>query len=500
MKPNLWPVRTVTNSSTVSMVRIYLVLGAFALAGSAGAQGPDSTGPVLTLADAQQIARHNNPNYLQSVVARRTASATLRTAYGGLLPQLGANFQALYSQSGTQFVSGSALGASSDYEESFWQLNLSYTLNASSLLSPAYQRANRDAAEADIGTAAVTLRNSVAQAYIAVMQARAQAELQDTLVGDDQGQLALAQARVAAGAATPLDVQRAQVTLGQQKVQQVQAYNQVDVTKLQLFQVMGVDQPKGVQVRDTFEVLPLQYTLDSLQAIARQSNPQLVGLKDREHAADIDVTRQRGLYTPSLQIQTGLSGYTFSYVNPNSLIEQEEQSQQEFYDLCIAGGGTAASCGSANLTQSQIASLKSQNNQFPFGFVNNPRSITATLSLPIFDGFLREQRVEQAAAARSDAQYNRRAQELALTANVTSAYLGVTTAAKTAALDKDNAAQARQELALAEARYQVGAASSLDVQDARAAFERAETDRINAVYLYQTAFAALENAVGRPLR
>jgi outer membrane protein len=89
---------------------------------------------------------------------------------------------------------------------------------------------------------------------------------------------------------------------------------------------------------------------------------------------------------------------------------------------------------------------------------------------------------------------------LALTANVTSAYLSLTTAQKTAALQQENAAKAREELALAEARYQVGAASSLDVTDAVASFERAETDRINAVYSYQTAFAALEAAVGRPLR
>jgi outer membrane protein len=470
------------------------------LAGPIGAQGPDSAGPVLTLTDAQQIAKHNNPTYLQSVVARRTASASLRAAYGQFLPQVGANFYAQYSQAGTQFANGSALGASSNYEQSQWQLNLSYTLNASVLISPAYNRANRDAAEADIGSASATLRNNVATTYIAVLQAAAQANLQDTLVADDEAQLALAQARVAAGAATPLDVQRAEVTLGQQRVQSVQAHNQVDVTKLQLFQTLGVTQPKGVQVRDTFQVVPVQYTLDSLQAIARQSNPQLVALQAREHAADVDVNRQRGLYTPTLQVQTGLSGYTFSYTNSNAAVASAAQSATLGYELCIAAGGTAATCGSPNLTPGEIQNLRNQNNGFPFGFINNPRQISATLSLPIFDGFLREQKVEQAAAARSDAQYLRRAQQLALTANVTSAYLNLTTAAKTATLQQENAAKAREELSLAQARYQVGAASSLDVTDAVASFERAETDRINAVYSYQTAFAALESAVGRPLR
>lgn len=482
------------------MIRLCFVMGALVLAGPIGAQGPDSAGPVLTLADAQQIAKHNNPTYLQSIVARRSASASLRAAYGGLLPQANAQFNAQYSQSGSQFFNGSQLGASSNYEDSFWALNLTYTLNANVLFTPALQRANRDAADADIGAASATLRNNVATSYIAVLQAVAQADLQDTLVADDEAQLALAQARVAAGAATPLDVQRAEVTLGQQQVQAIQAHNQVDVTKLQLFQTLGVTQPKGIQVRDTFDIVPPPYSLDSLLGIARHANPQLVALQAREHAADVDLGRQRGQYTPSLQITTGLSGQTFQYTNSNTLVQQAVSGQQQFYDLCLLEGGTAATCGSPTLTPSQIQTIRNANNQFPFGFINNPRQITAALSLPIFDGFQREQRIEAAAATRSDAQYNRRAQELALTANVTSAYLNVTTAAKTASLQQDVAAKARQELALAQARYQVGAASSLDVTDAHAAFERSETDRINAVYSYQTAFAALENAVGRTLR
>jgi outer membrane protein len=484
------------------MVRLYIVMvAALALSGRIGAQQTsDSAGPLLTLADAQQIAKHNNPVYLQSVVARRSASAAVRSAYGGLLPTLNAQFQAQYSQSGTQFFNGSALGASSDYEQSFWQIGLNYTLNANTFLTPSFQRANRDAAEADIGSAASSLRNNVATAYIAVLTAVAQANLQDTLVADDEAQLALAQARVAAGAATPLDAQRADVTLGTQRVQAIQAHNQVDITKLQLFQVLGVTQPKGVQVRDTFDIVPPSFSLDSMQALAGRSNPQLIALQAREHAADVDVTRQRGLYTPTLAIQTGLSGQTFEYTNSSVPIESAISNQQLNYQFCELESPGSTACGSQTLTQGQIQTIRNQNNQFPFGFVNIPRQITATLSLPIFDGFQRELRVETAAAARSDAQYNRRAQQLALTANVTGAYLNLTAAAKSAALQQETAAKARQELALAEARYQVGAASSLDVTDARAAFERAETDRINSVYSYQTAFAALENAVGRPLR
>ena len=83
---------------------------------------------------------------------------------------------------------------------------------------------------------------------------------------------------------------------------------------------------------------------------------------------------------------------------------------------------------------------------------------------------------------------------------VTAAYLTLTTAQKTVALQEQNAARARQELTFTEERYRVGAATFLDVTQARATYERAESDRINAVYDYHKAFAALEGAVGRPLR
>jgi len=116
----------------------------------------------------------------------------------------------------------------------------------------------------------------------------------------------------------------------------------------------------------------------------------------------------------------------------------------------------------------------------------------------LLDGYPRT--VEQAEVDHDDARYNQRAGELQLTADVTSAYLTLTTSVRTVQIQEQNSAAARDALYLAEERYKVGAATFVDVTDARAAYERAENDRIGAVYDYHKAFAALENAVGRPLR
>jgi outer membrane protein TolC len=73
-------------------------------------------------------------------------------------------------------------------------------------------------------------------------------------------------------------------------------------------------------------------------------------------------------------------------------------------------------------------------------------------------------------------------------------------AVQTVALQEQNAARAREELQFAQERYRVGAATFLDVTTSRSSYEQASIDRVNAIYDYHKAFAALESAVGRPLR
>jgi outer membrane protein len=130
----------------------------------------------------------------------------------------------------------------------------------------------------------------------------------------------------------------------------------------------------------------------------------------------------------------------------------------------------------------------------------NPLEFRAQLSIPIFDGFTREQRIQEASAARNDARYNTRARELQLTADVTAGFLNLQTAYQTVQLQEQNRRAAQEALALAQERFRVGANTFVDLAQARADFERAGTDLINAVYEFHRAYATLESAVGRPLR
>ncbi len=59
---------------------------------------------------------------------------------------------------------------------------------------------------------------------------------------------------------------------------------------------------------------------------------------------------------------------------------------------------------------------------------------------------------------------------------------------------------ARDQLRLAQDRYRLGSGTALEVSDAQNSVQRAEGDYVNAIYDYHKALAALEAAVGRPLR
>ncbi len=494
-------------------MRLFLIM-ALGIPGLAAAQStaparPDSAAATLSLADALSLAVHNNPGHLSIINNRRTADAAVRTANGQLLPSADASLTAQRQQGGRQIFGGTTLGASSDINQSQYSLGIGYRINRATFIAPKLERASRDAVEADITGSAELLRAGVTQQYLAVLQAQDRASLQDTLLVQAQSQLVLAKARALVGSGTQLDISRAEVAVGQQQVQVIQARNQIEIEKLRLFQQMGVEQPSNVVLTTQFTDMSDPPPLAELLASARASNPVVLALRSREKVADLNVKSARSAYSPTLNISTGLSGYTYSYANPDFLVEQATASTVSSRASCIRTeevraalnlSNQLAQCQTITFTDAQAAALRSSNRQFPFSFQNSPKSISASISLPLFDGFAREQRVQEAVAGSDDARFNVRARELALTADVTAAYLTLTTAAKTAAIQVQNSAKAKLELKFAQDRYRTGSVTLVDVTDARAAYERAESDRINAIFDYHKAYAALESAVGRPLR
>jgi outer membrane protein len=472
------------------------------------AAGQGAVGPTLSLDDALSLAKANNPTYLQWGNGRRRADASLRTARGSFLPGASTSLNTGYRQGKPQFFQGVEFGSNSDLLSSNWGLTVSAGLSASSFSTLKAAHSNVTASEFDVVSAEQNLRFAVTGQYFLVLEDQAQTRLQDTLVVLNRLQLDLARAKAGVGSATSLDVKRAEVALGTQQVAALRARNAAAVDLLRLFQSIGIAPQVNVQLTTIPPVTEPTFDLNQLLAMATQSNPALKSLAARIEVARQNYNGARGQYIPSLGFSASIGGSSQQYTDQNYLVTQAQSQLATSRDQCFAtdslrrGAGLSgtSTCSSLVLSSAQADQLRASNQNFPFKFVSNPYTLSLGLSLPLFNGFQREQAIESSSADQSDAQYNLKAEQLKLNADVQSAHVTLIADYQALKLQESNSVAAREALQLAEERYRVGLNSLVDLQQARSDFETAEAGRINAVFEFHRAFAALESAVGRSLR
>ena len=206
----------------------------------AGAQQGTSVPATLSVEQAVELAQANNPQLRQTLNARRSAAAATRTARGQLLPNLSSSAGFSWREGRQQVFNGVGFGANANTMGSSANVNASLNYGLDVLLQPKAAKASERATEAEADAASQQLRTTVTTQYLVALQAQARAVLQDTLLESARLSVELAKAKLAAGSATILDVQRAEVALGQQRVQVVQAKNTVAIEKLRLFENLGV--------------------------------------------------------------------------------------------------------------------------------------------------------------------------------------------------------------------------------------------------------------------
>jgi outer membrane protein len=384
-------------------------------------------------------------------------------------------------------------------------VSVSYNVTSAVRYAPRAAKANRSAAEADIGSQSEQLRATVTQQYIVAVQREALAAVLDSLVTTAAGQLELVNAKLKVGAGTIIDVRTAEVALGQAQVTALTAHNDAKIIKLQLFQTMGVAADIDARLTTTFPVATPTFSLDSLIDLARRVNPDLIARKSRQTASELNVSVAKASYLPSLNLSTGYGANAFGYANSDVLAQQavlgaasSARSCMTNDSLRVGAGLKPRGCDSGIVSSEQLDAIRASNK--PFKFSKAPYGVSASLQIPIFNGFAREQNVEIARVQRDNAAYDVRARNLQVTTDVTQAYLNLATAARTVELQTTIANKAAEDLALNEASFRVGAKTFLDVSTSRATYEKTQIDRVNSIYQYHWAFAALENAVGRPLR
>ena len=468
----------------------------------------------LSLADAIALARQYNPAYRQIIHDRAPAGWGVRNAWSSLLlPSLTASGGLGYSGPGQQRFLTTDFSQSVSTSSSSYSFDLNWQLSAETLTQPGLRKAQLNAANADVTGAETNLVTAVTQQYLTVLQASDNAAVARQELTRNEEFLKLAQARYDVGRASLIDVRQAQVARGTAQVVQLRAETAVQVEKLRLFQQLGVTAPVdvgSVQLTDSFGVQVPAWQLSDLLTMAEQQNPSLRALRARESAASWGVRAARASYGPSVFLSASWSGFTqkLSDINPTVASARAEadanvaacQFQNDSIFTRLNPPLTAFNCNLLAFTPQHERLMRDQNNRYPFQFTPQPFQARVTVSIPLWGNFSQPLAVSQAKAQQLGLEESVRARGLAVHTDVSQAYLTLQTAHRAIAIQDTSRTAAREQLQLATERYRVGSGTFFELLDAQLAALRAETDYVNAVYDYHKAVAALEAAVGRPLR
>ncbi len=476
--------------------------------GAVAAQDAPVVDEGLSLEEALRLARDYNPDFRIQQSQVETAEGQQRTAFGDLLPTASLSNSYGYQASGERRAGSVVLGDQPDFWNSSFSASLSYSLNGQTLLRPGQARTESRAVGAQVEGAERGLRAEVTDQYLSVLQA--DAELTQAREQLERVQLSLrqAEAQVQVGAGTPLDIRRAEVQEGQAEVQLLQAENQARATRLALARTLGVQLAEDVTMVTSFELFEPELDVEELLELSYLNNPVLRASRLSVEVAEVGVRVARTQYLPSLSMSAGFSGSVFQAGNLDPLINDRLQQLSGQYSSCLEDnrlrellGDAPRNCAQfdpsrSEVEQAAVSQVRANNSGWPFDYRTQPLSVSLSLSIPVFTGFSRQQQNQQAQIGVSNAREQVRSEELRLRSEVTTAIRAVETARRTATLQERIRQTSTEELRLAQERFRLGLASSIEVADAQANLSQAERDEINAIYGFFQSFSALEALVG----
>jgi outer membrane protein len=432
---------------------LFLILAAGAGAVPARAQQADSAAATtlqVTLDEAIRRALDVQPAIIQAQGAQRNAGAAQRSAFGAFLPSLSLT-------GGSAHASGNRFNAATNQIVS-GPASTSYTGGISLNLTlfdgfARFATSNAAAANADAADAGYT--NQRFQVTLTTKQLFYNALATDELVGVAEAQVRQAQQqfdiavqKLHAGSATRSDSLRSVVDLGNAHLALLNAQANLATAEANLGRQVGVDRPVRAVPDSTLAPYP---DTAALRADAMAHAPQVAQAEAQAHAAQSQVSVARAQYFPSFT-----AGYSNGYT------------------------GFDAPWSSTN------------------SYVNN-WSLRFSVSLPIFNGFTREQQMVSADVQRDVAVAQAADTRRLVGAQLTQEIAALQTAYTQIDIATTNVAATTEDLRVQQERYRVGASTILDLLTSEANLTQAKTNLVQARFNYNIARAQLEALVGRTL-
>jgi len=325
---------------------------------------------------------------------------------------------------------------------------------------------------AAIQAASATKKQSIAQyqtqvadtllavrlAYYDVLLAAQQITVNEASVKLLQKELDDQQRRFDAGTVPHFNVLRAEVALANAKPNLFHATSQYRVSKNVLANLLGYNLPREVleniplNLTDTFDITSWNMILPDAIQQALECRTELADLREQVVLQNLNIVNAKSGYKPTVQAFAGYTWNNSQFTDPNDL-----------------------------------------------SYTIHGWNVGGQLTWALFDGGLTIGKVQQAKALykKSQTELEDRSRQIEL--DVRTAYSDFLEAKEV--LDSQTKVQEQAEEALREAnaRFDAGTGTQLDVLDAETSLTQARTTQVQALHDYATARARLERAIGAEL-
>ena len=406
---------------------------------------PSPTGKLLTIDDAVRIGLENHPRIRSASERVSSQQAVLGQQMSAYYPTISMSNQYRTSQSSTN--GGNDHAADSFSSQASFNLTLYNFGKREGNVQAA--RETVDATKQDYETTNQDTILAIKQAYYVYLGSQALVNVRkDTVRNRD---LLVRQARgfYEVGTRARIDVARAEANLYTAQADLIAAENAVKVAWVTLRNAMGSPRlPEQPVAEDSPETV-FSMNLAGARNVAFDSRTELKSFDAQRRASDQLIAVARRGHLPDL-----------------------------IFD---------ASYGRRHVSDQKGL------NTFP---LQPTWSVQLSLNIPIFDGFRTTNRVEETLHNYYNvkAQEEDRRQQIAL--EVEQSYLRVVETQERIKATDSAAKAAKENLDLAQGRYQVGVGSIIEVTDAETLYTDAQTTYIRTIYDYKIADAQLARAMG----
>jgi outer membrane protein TolC len=405
-------------------------------------------GDTLTLDRCIEIALKMQPTITAATKSVAVSQSRVGQAKSTYYPQV--NWAASYDRIKTEPGSSSNgangfLGRSDDaydrYSTGFTLSQLIYDFGRTAT-QVNIQNLSLDASRSDLTNTTDQVVFAVKQAYYGVVQAKYNVIVAEDTVKQTQQQLDQAKGFYQVGTKPKFDVTQAEVNLSTAKLNLIRNENAFKIARITLNNVMGIPDAPDYALDETMTFLKYEISLEDALSKAYQNRPDLQSIVLQRQIAERSIDLAKTGYYPVLN---GNAGYTWS------------------------------------------------GEEFP---LDHGWNVGASVSFPLFSGFLTKYQVEEAKANLNVLRANEEALKQTIFLEVQGAYLTLRAAEEAIPTAKLNVEQARENLEIANGRYAAGVGNPLEVTDAEVGLANARTSYIQALYVDKVAQASIERAMG----